>query len=81
MQQPLPRCVQQRNASIQAGGDEAAVHGVDDVFVTACKLLEGAAVVLQFTSTWRSLWLRLLARYAIAHVGEQVDEDRSPAEL
>jgi hypothetical protein len=62
LEQLLGGSIDQRDPSIEPGGDHAAAHGLHDIFVQRLQIFERAAASFSCTSTWRSLLISRPAR-------------------
>ena len=64
-----------RDASVEAGGDDTAAHGLHDIFVERLQVFEGAAGVFQLHIHLAELAHEQARQVGDGEIGKQVDED------
>src|SRR5208337_3934564 len=75
LEQLLGGSIDQRDASVEPGGDDAAAHGLHDVFVERLEIFERAAGILQLHIHLAELAHQQVGQIGDGEVGKQVDED------
>gem|GEM_PF-5710448 len=75
LEQLLGGAIDQRDASVEPGGDDAAAHGLHDVFVERLQIFERATGIFQLDIHLAQFAHQQAGQIGDGEVGKQVDED------